>query len=84
MEAAKIMAPHVELSPKVYSTALSGTRLFGEHMNKYSMNKQYDHKVVSLYKSTYDTSVFLKKIGAISHAPDPQHFIDPAFVNSAG
>ncbi len=84
MEAAKIMAPHVELSPKVYYAALSGTRLFGEHLNKYSMNKKYDHKMVSLYKSTYDTSVFLKKVGAISHAPDPQHFIDPEFVNSAG
>jgi ABC-type nitrate/sulfonate/bicarbonate transport systems, periplasmic components len=82
-KAAAIMAPHVDLTPKVYVAALSGTRLFGEKLNKIAMNAEYQHKTESLYKSTLDTSKFLTSVGAIRATPKPSSFIDPEFVNKA-
>ncbi|MGK9453222.1 ABC transporter substrate-binding protein [Acidithiobacillus caldus] len=82
-QAAKIMAPHVELPPKEYQVALKGTRLFGQKLNHYSMNEKYHNMTVSLYKSTYDTGKFLKSVGAIKKIPNPTSFIDPNFVNEA-
>ncbi|MEY2342644.1 ABC transporter substrate-binding protein [Acidithiobacillus sp. IBUN Pt1247-S3] len=82
-EAAAIMAPHVELPPKEYEIALSGTRLFGEKLNHYSMNGAYKNMTVSLYKSTDDTGKFLKAVGAITKTPEPESFIDPSYVNAA-
>lgn len=82
-QAAEIMAPHVELPPKEYQVALSGTKLFGQKLNHFSMNGQYKNMTVSLYKATEDTGKFLKSVGAISKIPAPRSFIDPAFVNAA-
>ncbi len=81
--AAKIMAPHVELSPAEYQGSLRGTKLFGKVLNNYSMNKNYINMTVSLYKATEDTGKFLKSAGAIRKIPSPESFIDPSFVNSA-
>ncbi|WP_203525137.1 ABC transporter substrate-binding protein [Acidithiobacillus ferrianus] len=82
-QAAAIMAPHVELSPSVYLTALSGTRLFGPRLNLEAMNPEDKEKSVSLYKSTDDTSVFLKKVGAISAKPNPTSFLDSGFIEKS-
>lgn len=82
-QAAAIMAPHVELSPAVYFTALSGTRLFGPKLNMEAMDPAEKAKSISLYKSTKDTSVFLKNVGAISAEPNPSNFLDPEFIKKA-
>ncbi|WP_414039681.1 aliphatic sulfonate ABC transporter substrate-binding protein [Acidithiobacillus sp. M4-SHS-6] len=82
-QAAKIMAPHVELSPTVYQQALAGTHLFGKELNYHSMNAKYKNMTISLYKSTEDTGKFLLKVKAINKVPDPSMFIDPTCVNDA-
>lgn len=82
-QAAAIMAPHVDLPAKEYEEALSGTRLFGKKLNHLSMNEAYKNMTVSLYKSTLDTGVFLKSVGAITKVPNPKVFIDSQFVNQA-
>ncbi len=82
-EAAAIMAPHVDLNAAEYEQSLSGTKLFGKKLNHLSMNTQYQNMTVSLYKSTKDTGLFLKSVGAIKKIPEPALFIDPEFVNQA-
>ena len=80
-QAAEIMAPHVDLKPAEYATSLAGTRLFDAKLNLEAMKP--GASPVSLYNSTKDTSVFLKRVGAIKSEPLPSSFIDQTFAVEA-
>jgi NitT/TauT family transport system substrate-binding protein len=80
-KAAAIMAPHVDLSPSVYALSLSGTKLFGAHMNKVAMNA--GARRASLYNSTVQTSRFLRQVKMVKAVPNPHVFIDAGVVDAA-
>ncbi|WP_298138115.1 ABC transporter substrate-binding protein [Acidiferrobacter sp.] len=80
-QAARIMAPHVDLTPAVYAESLSGTRLFGAHMNRVAMNP--GGSPASLYNSTIQTTRFLRQVKMVNATPSPRAFIDAGIVNQA-
>jgi NitT/TauT family transport system substrate-binding protein len=81
-KAAAIMAPHVDLRPAVYAASLSGTRLFGKHLNRIAMNP--GPSSASLYNSTIHTGRFLEQVKMVKAIPNPRTFIDAGIVDQAG
>lgn len=80
-KAAAIMAPHVDLTAKVYAASLSGTKLFGARLNKIAMNPGRSN--MSLYNSTVATSRFLQQVKMVDASPNPRTFIDASVASQA-
>lgn len=79
--AAAIMAPHVDLPPPVYAESLSGTRLFGAHLNSVALSP--GRSPVSLYNSTAATGAFLRHVHMLVRIPAGRRFIDDSIVSAA-
>lgn len=80
-KAAAIMAPHVDLSARVYASSMAGTKLFGAKLNKVAMKPGASS--ASLYNSTVQTTHFLEQVKMVKGAPNPHAFIDASVVNQA-